>query len=191
MVRLNLMKLRGGSERDSSCSSGFLSRQILKLSAFQYRQSSSHGAFLGWRYNTFFSLLIDNNLTLHSSVAEPASMAAPKCVRSRCLGQKLNCRCFSLFELPTILCRGDNQPRLIVLGCPIKKSGDLKTMIMVRGGDFELYSRAPLHVNRLRGILVFFGGDFDHLDVLILGCSPAARQTVNNEHQKREGTQYG
>jgi len=47
-------------------------------------------------------LLLDNNLALHPSMAQTASMATLKGVRAWRVGQELDRRRFSLFELPTV-----------------------------------------------------------------------------------------
>jgi hypothetical protein len=53
-------------------------------------------------------LLIDDDLAFHASMADTASMAAPKRVRAGRLRQEFNRSCLTLFELPAVLRRTHN-----------------------------------------------------------------------------------
>src|SRR5262249_13847891 len=79
--------------------------------------------------------LVHNNLALHVLMTQTTTVAAPKRVRAGRLCEKLNCGCFSLFKLPAVLRRSQNESRLAARSGAIGNGCDFKTMIVVDGCD--------------------------------------------------------
>src|SRR5580693_2373429 len=95
-------------------------------------------------------------------------MAAPERVGSWRLGQEVNRRRFTLLELPTILCRSENQARGALRLGVIGNSPDSETMIVVGSRDLESNFGAGLHMNWRGRILVLLRDKFDDLRLLLL-----------------------
>src|ERR1700736_774263 len=82
--------------------------------------------------------LIHDNLALHTSVAQSASVATLKRVCARRLRQKFNRSCLSLLKLPAVPRRRKNQTSLTPGFSAVGLGPDFEAMIVVDGGDFEL-----------------------------------------------------
>jgi hypothetical protein len=80
-------------------------------------------------------------------MAQTVSMATPKCVRAGRSGQEFNRGRFTLFKLPAVLCRSENQPSRAIRYRAIGNSGDFETVIVVGGCDLELNFGPTLYVN--------------------------------------------
>jgi len=94
--------------------------------------------------------LVHNKLAFHSAMSKAAGVATLERIRAGRLCHKLDRRCFTLLQLPTILRQGKEQPRLVLGFAAVGNGCDLEPMIVVYRCDFELNFGSCLDTKRRR-----------------------------------------
>lgn len=113
-------------------------------------------------------LLVDDELALHSHVAESTEDATLERIAARRLRDEFNRHDLILWQLPAILGRCKNQTRRAIGGRAIGIDVDFESVIAIRCRDSKLNLSSLLDVDRRRCEFVFLRGHIDDLRGLIL-----------------------
>jgi hypothetical protein len=122
-------------------------------------------------YQSAWKLRFDDELALHPAMAESATVAAVKRIRSRSVSHKFHYRWNPGLDPETVVCRSEDEAWIAFGFRSVGVEIDLEAVRLVERRDFQLHFGPRLYVDGRRAILIFFGGDFDDLHALVRGGS--------------------
>lgn len=113
-------------------------------------------------------LLVDDDLALHSHVAEAAKHATLERIAARGLRDEFNRNRLGLGQLPAILGRCEDQAGRAIGRCAVGIGVDFESVIVIRRRDAQLDLGSLLDMDWRRREIVFLRRHIDDLSILIL-----------------------
>src|ERR1700678_1676134 len=125
-------------------------------------------------------------------MAESATVAAVKRIRSRCMRNKFHYRRSPRLDREAIFGRTEDEARITFCLRAIGIKIELESMRPIERCDFQLHFGAQLYADGRRAIFILFGCDFDDLHSLVLlssisrtgkvcgYCEPTENEQANN-----------
>jgi hypothetical protein len=112
-------------------------------------------------------LSFDDELALHTTMADPATVAAMERIRSWCTRHKLHCRWNARLDLETVFTRTEDESGITFRVRSVGVEIDLETMRLIERGDSQLHCSPKLYANGRRGVVILFGGNVNDLHTLV------------------------